>query len=389
MSSSSVVVQKYGGSSVADVDRLKRVAARVACTRAAGHAVVVVVSAMGNTTNELLNLARRVSSEPGRRELDMLLSVGERITMALLSMAINDLGVPAVSFTGSQSGILTDDRHAGARIVEVRPERIRKALDDGRVAIVAGFQGMSRSREITTLGRGGSDTTAVALAAALGAEVCEILTDVDGVFSADPRQVADAHRIDALSYGEALALFRGGARVLHPEAVAWAAKAGIVLHTGLAEPGPDGWGRGTDIRSLVPREDPHPVAVAADADLEIARPGPGGMAELLRWCAEVEAPVRFVYGSFALLDRRDFHHVDTVTWPKGATHEPGGLLTVAGTGGGTLPNLLFGETVMKQLGIEAVYCEMDGDRLCWLLPSSERGRLGEAATALHRALVAP
>jgi aspartate kinase len=176
--------------------------------------VVVVVSAMGNTTNELLALARRVSPSPGRRELDMLISVGERITMALLSMAVDDLGVPAVSFTGSQSGIITDEHHSAARVVEVRPERILAALQEDKVVIVAGFQGVSRSREVTTLGRGGSDTTAVALAAALRADHCEICSDVDGVFSADPRAVPEARHLDRLSYEEALALFRAGSKVL-------------------------------------------------------------------------------------------------------------------------------------------------------------------------------
>ncbi len=176
-----IVVQKYGGSSVADVRRIRKVADRVvAATKAAGHEVVVVVSAMGNTTDELLALAHRVTDQPARRELDMLLSAGERISMALLSMALNARGVPAISFTGSQSGIITNDAHANARIVEVRPFRVEDELSRGRVVIVAGYQGVSYRKEITTLGRGGSDTTAVALAAALGAEACEIYSDVDG-----------------------------------------------------------------------------------------------------------------------------------------------------------------------------------------------------------------
>ncbi len=224
-----LIVQKYGGSSLADLARLRAVAARVARARAAGKDVVVVVSAMGNTTNELLALAAQVSPHPGRRELDMLISVGERVSMALLAMALHELGVPARSFTGSQSGIITDTSHANARVVEVRPERVRAALDAGEVAIVAGFQGMSRDREVTTLGRGGSDTTAVVLAAALGAEACEICSDVDGVYSADPRAVPDARRIDTMTTDEALALARNGAKVLYEEAVAWAHKEGVVI----------------------------------------------------------------------------------------------------------------------------------------------------------------
>jgi uridylate kinase len=196
----SIIVQKYGGSSVADLDRIGRVAARIRARREAGDQLVVVVSAMGDTTDELLELAKRVSTDPPRRELDMLLTCGERISMALLSMCLHELGVPAISFTGSQSGIITDDSHSQARIVEVRPVRILEELGKAKVVIVAGYQGVSRAREVTTLGRGGSDTTAVALAAALQAEACEIYSDVDGVFSADPRVVPEARKLESLDY---------------------------------------------------------------------------------------------------------------------------------------------------------------------------------------------
>ncbi|MCS6915819.1 MAG: aspartate kinase [Myxococcales bacterium] len=225
-----IVVQKYGGSSVANLDRLRSVAERVAATARQGRRVVVVVSAMGKTTDELLALARSISPAPPRRELDMLLSCGERISMALLAMALGELGVDAISFTGSQSGILTNDRHSGARIIEVRPVRIQDELERDRVVIVAGFQGMSYKREITTLGRGGSDTTAVALAAALGAEACEIYSDVDGVYSADPKVVPDAHHLPELSYDEMQELAEHGAKVLNAQAVSWARRAGIVIH---------------------------------------------------------------------------------------------------------------------------------------------------------------
>ena len=192
-----LVVQKYGGSSVADAERIKRVAERIVATRRAGHDVVVVVSAMGDTTDELLDLAQQVTPLPPGRELDMLLTAGERISMALLAMAIHTLGVEARSFTGSQAGVITDSAHGKARIIDVTPGRIREALDEGAIAIVAGFQGVSQdTKDITTLGRGGSDTTAVALAAALDADVCEIYTDVDGVFTADPRIVPRARRLD-------------------------------------------------------------------------------------------------------------------------------------------------------------------------------------------------
>jgi aspartate kinase len=234
-----IVVQKYGGSSVADPDRLKQVAERVAATMRAGRRVVVVVSAMGKTTDELIALAARVCETPPRRELDMLLSTGERISMALLAMALSRLGVEAISFTGSQSGILTNDRHSGARIIEVRPVRIQDELERGKVVIVAGFQGMSYKREITTLGRGGSDTTAVALAAALTAEYCEICSDVDGVYTADPRVVPGARRLDEVSYEEMQELAEHGAKVLNAQAVEWARKAGIVLYARATQGRPD------------------------------------------------------------------------------------------------------------------------------------------------------
>ncbi len=223
------IVQKYGGSSVADVEKIRKVARRVAERAKEGHQILVVVSAMGNTTNELLALAKQLSIQPERRELDMLLSVGERITMALLAMALRDLGVPARSFTGSQSGIITDSSHASARVVELRPDRLLEALEAGEVVIVAGFQGMSREREVTTLGRGGSDTTAVVLAAAIQADECEICSDVDGIYSADPRLVSGTVRLDELSLDEALALARNGAKVLFEDAVAWAKREGISL----------------------------------------------------------------------------------------------------------------------------------------------------------------
>lgn len=226
----SIIVQKYGGSSVAGVERLKRVAQKVAATQREGHQVVVVVSAMGDTTDELLKLAHDVCPSPPRRELDMLLSAGERISMALLSMAIQDLGLEAISFTGSQSGIMTNDRHTNARILEVRPYRVQDELERGRVVIVAGYQGVSYRKEITTLGRGGSDTTAVALAAALAAERCEIYSDVDGVYSADPRVVPAAKHLPSISYEEMQELSLAGAQVLNAQAVEFARQAGIVIY---------------------------------------------------------------------------------------------------------------------------------------------------------------
>jgi aspartate kinase len=219
-----LIVHKYGGTSVGSPERIHAVADRVAAARRAGHEVVVVVSAMGHTTDELIDLAARVTSSdrPARRhprEMDMLLTAGERISMALLAMAIREREVDAVSFTGSQAAIITDDAHTSARISEIRTDRVRQELDNGRVVIVAGFQGVSRNREVTTLGRGGSDTTAVALAAALHAERCEIYTDVDGVYTADPRRVPQGRRVLELTHSEMIELAASGARVMHPRAV--------------------------------------------------------------------------------------------------------------------------------------------------------------------------
>src|SRR6202521_640437 len=251
-----IVVQKYGGSSVADVTRIKEVAGRVMRTRRTGHDLVVVVSAMGDTTDDLLALARQVSVNPDRRELDMLLTAGERISMALLSMAIRELGGDAISFTGSQSGIITNDRHVDARIIEVRPFRVQDELARGKVVVIAGYQGVSYRREITTLGRGGSDTTAVAMAAALGADWCEICSDVDGVYTADPRVVRQARRIATLSYEETQELAESGAQVLNALAVEFAKAAGIAIYaraTSSPLPGIDPSADGTIVRKHVSR----------------------------------------------------------------------------------------------------------------------------------------
>jgi aspartate kinase len=226
-----LVVQKYGGSSVADADGIKRVAQRIVSTRKAGDRVVVVVSAMGDTTDELIDLANRVSPLPPGRELDMLLTAGERISMALLAMAIANLGLEAQSFTGSQAGVITDSAHGRARIIDVTPGRIATALDSGAIPIVAGFQGVSQtSKDITTLGRGGSDTTAVALAAALRADVCEIYTDVDGIFTADPRIVRTARKIPRLSYEETLEMAACGTKVLMLRCVEYARRYDVPIH---------------------------------------------------------------------------------------------------------------------------------------------------------------
>jgi aspartate kinase len=225
-----LLVQKFGGTSVGDADRIRAVADHVARTRRAGNQVVAVVSAMGKTTDNLIRLAGEVSTVQPPREYDMLVSSGERISMSLLCMALADLGVPATSFTGSQAGILTDTDHTRAKILDVRADRLREAIDDGAVPVVAGFQGVSTERNITTLGRGGSDTTAVALAAVLGADACEIYTDVTGVFSADPRVVPDARRLTRISFEEMLEIAATGGRVLQLRSVEFARNHGVPLH---------------------------------------------------------------------------------------------------------------------------------------------------------------
>jgi aspartate kinase len=227
-----LIVHKYGGTSVGSPERIRRVAERIVREKRAGNDLVVVVSAMGDTTDDLLDLANQVSPDAKakhRREMDMLLTSGERITMALTAMAIGDLGVEAISLTGSQAAIITDESHTGAKIQEIRATRVREELHNGRVVIVAGFQGVSRTREVTTLGRGGSDTTAVALAAALEAERCDIYTDVDGIYSADPRKVKNARRIETIDYEEMVELASSGAQVMHPRAVEIGARYGVPI----------------------------------------------------------------------------------------------------------------------------------------------------------------
>ena len=270
-----IVVQKYGGSSVADTDRLRQVAKRVVETVEQGYRVVVVISAMGKTTDELLSLAREITPEPPRRELDMLLTTGERIAASLLSMAIIARGHEAISFTGSQCGIVTNHRHSDARIIEVRPFRVQDELERDRVVIIAGFQGVSYKREVTTLGRGGSDTTAVAMAASLGAEYCEICSDVDGVYSADPRTVPAPHHLESISYEEMQELAIHGATVLNAQAVEFARRAGIVIYARASS------GSGKVTRVAAPSGHQAAKGVAGLRDLVCVH-GDGGAAQLAR-----------------------------------------------------------------------------------------------------------
>jgi aspartate kinase len=296
-----VIVQKYGGSSVADVEKVGQVADRVVAASLAGDQVVVVVSAMGKTTDQLIALARAAAeaagtgAEPARRELDMLVSTGERVTMALLSIAIQARGQDAISFTGSQSGIFTNDRHFDARIIEVRPHRIQDELARGRVVIVAGYQGMSYRREITTLGRGGSDTSAVALAAALSAERCEIYSDVDGVYSADPRVVADAKHLPEMDLAVLAEMAEAGAKVLNAQAVEWARRNKIAI-VARRTSDPIGEGRETVARPSegpeVAHDDNRPVrAIVGARSVMLVRVSGGELASFLGAANALELPV--------------------------------------------------------------------------------------------------
>ncbi|MBW2262691.1 MAG: aspartate kinase [Deltaproteobacteria bacterium] len=287
-----VIVQKYGGSSVADIDKIRKVAGMVAAVRREGYDMAVVVSAMGKTTDELLAMARSISPTPKKRELDMLFSTGERITMALLAMALEEQGVESISLTGSQCGIITNARHTDARVIEVRPFRVQDEMARGKVVIVGGFQGVSYKRDVTTLGRGGSDTTATALAAALGAERCEVYSDVDGVYTADPSAVEDARHLPQISYQEMQEMSRAGAKVLAAQAVEFAKNAGIAIYTRSAfEPG-----RETVVRTMPPGTPRGVRAVVSERDVIRVRVrgacAAGRFAELLAIFEEARVPVK-------------------------------------------------------------------------------------------------
>ena len=398
-----IVVQKYGGSSVADVEKIRAVAERVMRTKREGHAVVVVVSAMGDTTDDLLALAKRVSANPDRRELDMLLSAGERISMALLSMAIRELGGDAISFTGSQSGIITNDRHVDARIIEVRPFRVQDELARGRVVVIAGYQGVSYRREVTTLGRGGSDTTAVAMAAALSAEYCEICSDVDGVYSADPRIVHDARRIGTLSYEETQELAESGAKVLNAQAVEFAKNAGIAIYaraTASELPGADPSADGTVVRRYAPRTPGSVVGVASERDVFVLQSA-GDAVELL---ALLDA--RGVVGkqlqstSFGapgdgvtlVISRENLHDegrlrkdIDQSYGAAASLVDDVGAVSVVGAGiNASYGNLLRGTQALRDAGIAPQALSTSSFRITWIVP---RPAVDDAVRTLHAALV--
>jgi aspartate kinase len=394
-----IVVQKYGGSSVADVQKLRQVAERVMRTRQRGHDVVVVVSAMGDTTDDLLGMAKEVSPNPDRRELDMLLSAGERISMALLSMAIRELGGDAISFTGSQSGIITNDRHVDARIIEVRPFRVQDELTRGKIVVIAGYQGVSYKREVTTLGRGGSDTTAVAMAAALDAEHCEICSDVDGVYSADPRVVAAAHRIGALSYEETQEMAESGAKVLNAQAVEFAKEKGIAIYARATSgplPGADPSSDGTVVRRDAPRLPGTVVGVASERDVLVLE-SHASTGELLAFLDDRSVSGKQLhvseYGTGTprttlVISRENLHDEPRVR--DGLTAKFGerarlldGLGAVSAIGAGinaTYANVRIGTETLAKNGLTPVGLATSSFRITWMIP---RDRIPDAVRALH------
>ena len=363
-----LLVQKYGGTSVGSPERIHHVAERIVRTRRAGTDLIVVVSAMADTTDDLLELAKKVSDRSHPRELDMLLTAGERISMALVAMAVNDRGQEAVSFTGSQSGIVTDTSHTRAKILEVKADRIREELKRGRVVIVAGFQGVSREREVTTLGRGGSDTSAVALAAALGAEECEIYTDVDGVYTADPRIVPGARKLAALTYDEMLELASLGARVLHNRSVEIARRFRVPIHVRSSF----NWNEGSRIRKGDSMEQVVIRGIAHDPDVaKIALLGvpdrPGVAAEIFREVGGQGVNVRMIVQANSSDGKND------VTFAVGS-HEVKSVLPVV-------------EEVRKRLGARAFVYDPDvalisvvGEGL-----ATSPGTAGEVFAALAKA----
>ena len=389
-----IIVQKYGGSSVATPEKIKGVAERIVETRRAGHAVAVVVSAMGNTTNELLALASSISENPQRRELDMLLTVGERISMALLSMAIHDLGYPAVSFTGSQSGIITTDNHTNARIVRVTPYRVQTALDAGKIVIIAGFQGVSERLEITSLGRGGSDTTAVAMAAALGAEYAEICSDVDGVYSADPRVVPAAVKIDHLDHEQMQVLADAGAKVLNAEAVEWARRNDIEVRC-VATQGPRNLG--TRVHSEIGLEQPRVVAVTSHPGLFLLQPdspdvpAPNDLESTLVAHGASSAQVwRFPGTWAAIVPKLNIHGLAAFREALASlggvsTREDLTIVSVIGRALTAPPAVLTSaHEALLEKGIDTHGHNVEPSRVSFLIDS---GRANDAVACLHAALI--
>src|ERR1700722_429209 len=395
----SIVVQKYGGSSVADPTKLKRVAERVMQTRTSGHDVVVVVSAMGDTTDELLALAKSISPNPDRRELDMLLSAGERISMALLSMAIRELGGNAISFTGSQSGIITNDRHVDARIIEVRPFRVQDELARGKIVVVAGYQGVSYRKEITTLGRGGSDTTAVAMAAALGAEWCEICSDVDGIYTTDPRVVRHAWRIPVLSYEETQELAESGAKVLNAQAVEFAKERGIAIYarsTAGPLPGEDPSSDGTVVRKFGPRLPGSVVGIASEKEMVMIQSRE--VDELLKVTDEFGVPGKQLHiiaigteqdGISMVVSKENLHQTSNLRaalqsiparWDDSL-----GAVSIIGAGiTASHQRVLQGSRALRELNVHCFAIATSSFRITWLI---ERGKVDQVVQFFHQIFI--
>jgi aspartate kinase len=395
-----VVVQKYGGSSVADIHKLKQVAARIVRTRSEGHDVVVVVSAMGDTTDDLLRMAKQVSPTPDRRELDMLLTAGERISMALLSLAIRELGGDAISFTGSQSGIITNDRHIDARIIEVRPFRVQDELARGKIVVIGGFQGVSYRRDVTTLGRGGSDTTAVAMAAALNADYCEICSDVDGVYSADPRVVPAARRIGTISYEETQEMAEAGAKVLNAQAVEFAKEKGIAIYaraTAGPLPGADPSADGTVVRRNPPRMPGTVVGVASEQDVLVleADANADTLLAALDEChvAGKQLHISSDPGHLTLVvSRENLHDEERVRsafesrFGNGVRFIAGlGAVSVIGAGiNASYANARAGLAALRDQGVAARGMSTSSFRITWMVAGD---RVKDAARALHARFV--
>jgi len=397
----SLVVQKYGGTSVADADRINAVADHIVRTVGDGHQVVVVVSAMGKTTDDLIRLANEVSDAPSERELDMLLTSGERISIALLCMAILDRGVPAVSFTGSQAGIVTDTTHGRAKILEVRTDRLASALDAGQVAVVAGFQGVSTTQSITTLGRGGSDTTAVALAASLSAEACEIYTDVAGIYTADPRVVSDAHLLAQVSYDEMLEMASTGGRVLALRSVEFARNHDVPVHVRSSF----SWAPGTWIREEASMEQAiisgvtHDTTEAKVTVMQVPD-RPGIAALMFRALADDEVNVDMIVQNVSsagytdvsfTVPRADLTRALVVvekvvsdTEAKGYTHDPEiGRVSLVGAGMKTHPGVaakMFETLANEKINIEMI--STSSIRISCIVREAD---VEPAVRALHRA----
>jgi len=390
-----IVVHKYGGSSVADLAKIRLVARRIADTVASGYRVCAVVSAMGKTTDGLLKQAKELSPNPNPRELDMLLSTGERVSVSLLAIALSELGLEAVSFTGSQSGIITNTRHNRARIVEVRPFRLLDELDRGKVVVVAGYQGVSYTREITTLGRGGTDTTAVALAAALGAEHCEICSDVDGVYTADPRLAPDATRLPEVGHDEMIALARAGSKVLAQDCVEHAARHGVAIFAkATAGPRDDA---GTVVRQNPAREPRLVTAIAHRLQmLEVALPAGHDVGALLEVLTTVNALPHEVSGGgarplVAFIPSENCHRPDLLKRALGerfgadvTLSDERGSVTVIGPGLGEAPDVTLRATgIVRELVGGSPEVVLSSLSLGFILP---RDLVASAVGRLHAAL---